>query len=152
MKFLSSTTHEIIHVAPSQPPHATTTTCGGYRAYVTIVVPVVLFGLVFALALNGAIRCFLGRRLRNAHPNLLKGAAWAWVVAARSAVFVSGVGMATECTVCLSEYTTGEEVTILSGCNHGFHGRCIEEWLRRKNSTCPNCRTACSVSRSSPVG
>jgi len=44
------------------------------------------------------------------------------------------------CSVCQEEVNeAGQELTQLS-CSHRFHRRCIEKWLRQKD-TCPTCRT-----------
>lgn len=48
-------------------------------------------------------------------------------------------GLDTECVICLSEFAPGERVRLLPKCNHGFHVRCIDKWLR-SNSSCPKCR------------
>ncbi|KAH7511537.1 hypothetical protein JRO89_XSUnG0194100 [Xanthoceras sorbifolium] len=48
-------------------------------------------------------------------------------------------GLDTECVICLSEFATGERVRLLPKCNHGFHVRCIDKWLR-SHSSCPKCR------------
>ncbi|CAL5214560.1 unnamed protein product [Lathyrus oleraceus] len=45
----------------------------------------------------------------------------------------------TECVICISEFTKGEKVRILPKCNHGFHVRCIDKWLK-EHSSCPKCR------------
>jgi len=45
----------------------------------------------------------------------------------------------TECMICLSEFTKGEKVRVLPKCNHGFHVRCIDKWLK-EHSSCPKCR------------
>lgn len=44
----------------------------------------------------------------------------------------------TQCMVCLSNFTSGEEVRRLP-CNHLFHVNCIDEWLRRCTD-CPICK------------
>ncbi|KAJ4715391.1 RING-H2 finger protein [Melia azedarach] len=48
-------------------------------------------------------------------------------------------GLDTECVICLLEFTAGERVRLLPKCNHGFHVRCIDKWLRT-HSSCPKCR------------
>ncbi|CAK8578924.1 unnamed protein product [Lathyrus sativus] len=48
-------------------------------------------------------------------------------------------GLDTECVICLSEFTKAEKVRILPKCNHGFHVRCIDKWLKA-HSSCPKCR------------
>ncbi|KAG8085713.1 hypothetical protein GUJ93_ZPchr0010g10390 [Zizania palustris] len=43
------------------------------------------------------------------------------------------------CAICLAEFSSGEQVRVLPNCNHGFHQRCIDRWLR-VHPTCPTCR------------
>ena len=43
-----------------------------------------------------------------------------------------------QCSICLNNITTGQDVTSLS-CEHTFHSQCIQRWFRR-NATCPVCR------------
>ncbi|KFK30185.1 hypothetical protein AALP_AA7G229000 [Arabis alpina] len=45
----------------------------------------------------------------------------------------------TECAICLTEFTDGEEIRILPLCNHAFHVACIDKWLSSRSS-CPSCR------------
>lgn len=45
----------------------------------------------------------------------------------------------TECVICLSEFRKGDRLRILPRCNHGFHVKCIDKWLR-SHSSCPTCR------------
>jgi hypothetical protein len=44
-----------------------------------------------------------------------------------------------ECSICLEDYQSGESVSSLA-CDHLFHKKCLEEWLKHKNE-CPLCRT-----------
>lgn len=48
-------------------------------------------------------------------------------------------GLDTECVICLSEYVAGDKLRLLPKCNHGFHVRCIDKWLK-SHSSCPKCR------------
>ncbi|KAL2906737.1 E3 ubiquitin-protein ligase ATL76 [Bienertia sinuspersici] len=48
-------------------------------------------------------------------------------------------GLGTECVICLSEFKGSEKIRILPKCNHGFHVKCIDEWLS-SHSSCPTCR------------
>ncbi|XP_074371367.1 RING-H2 finger protein ATL78-like isoform X1 [Apium graveolens] len=48
-------------------------------------------------------------------------------------------GLDSECVVCLSEFAPGERVKVLPKCNHGFHIKCIDRWLK-SHSSCPTCR------------
>lgn len=43
------------------------------------------------------------------------------------------------CLICYDKYETGEYKRILPKCNHYFHKKCVDKWLK-KNSTCPICR------------
>ncbi|CAF4053718.1 unnamed protein product [Rotaria sp. Silwood2] len=45
---------------------------------------------------------------------------------------------ASECSICLETYRSGQEVSILS-CSHEYHSSCIKEWMM-KNRSCPMCR------------
>lgn len=54
----------------------------------------------------------------------------------RSEGFVEG----TDCSVCLSEFEESERLRLLPKCNHAFHVRCIDTWLK-SHSSCPLCRS-----------
>ncbi|CAA7031002.1 unnamed protein product [Microthlaspi erraticum] len=45
----------------------------------------------------------------------------------------------TECAICLTEFSVGEEIEVLPMCSHTFHVACIDEWLTY-SSSCPSCR------------
>ncbi|CAF2077830.1 hypothetical protein Bca4012_090346 [Brassica carinata] len=49
------------------------------------------------------------------------------------------LGLGEECVICLSDFVAGEQVRLLPKCNHGFHVRCIDKWLKQ-HVTCPKCR------------
>ena len=46
-----------------------------------------------------------------------------------------------ECIICWNEYTENDDVVQLK-CNdkHFFHSKCIEDWIKAGNNTCPMCR------------
>ncbi|XP_042400704.1 E3 ubiquitin-protein ligase ATL41-like [Zingiber officinale] len=46
-----------------------------------------------------------------------------------------------ECAVCLEKLEAGDCCRRLPACNHVFHSRCVDSWLRR-SSRCPTCRTS----------
>lgn len=45
----------------------------------------------------------------------------------------------TICPVCFVELRTRAFAKVLP-CGHGFHGHCINYWVREKSHTCPMCR------------
>lgn len=47
------------------------------------------------------------------------------------------------CNICFSDYQSGEYKRILNKCQHTFHKKCIDKWLKKNsdNMTCPICRT-----------
>ncbi|XP_004500836.1 RING-H2 finger protein ATL80 [Cicer arietinum] len=56
-----------------------------------------------------------------------------------------------DCAICLSEFTAGDEIRVLPQCGHGFHVSCIDAWLR-SHSSCPSCRQILVVSRCDKCG
>lgn len=44
------------------------------------------------------------------------------------------------CSIC-AETEDPEQPTITLDCGHTFHGKCVVEWFRYQNVTCPNCRS-----------
>ncbi|KAG7544968.1 Zinc finger RING-type [Arabidopsis suecica] len=46
---------------------------------------------------------------------------------------------ATECAICITEFSDGDEIRILPLCSHAFHVACIDKWLTSRSS-CPSCR------------
>ncbi|KAL0739280.1 hypothetical protein Bca4012_015490 [Brassica carinata] len=49
-----------------------------------------------------------------------------------------------KCSICQEEYTVGDEVGRLH-CEHAYHLKCVQEWLRMK-SWCPICKTTAETS------
>ncbi|XP_010553415.1 PREDICTED: RING-H2 finger protein ATL70 [Tarenaya hassleriana] len=45
------------------------------------------------------------------------------------------------CSICLGDYKTSDLLRQLPDCNHMFHVKCVDTWLRL-NPTCPVCRTS----------
>jgi hypothetical protein len=43
------------------------------------------------------------------------------------------------CAICCEEFMTEENSVCITECNHIYHVKCINVWLRQKN-TCPLCR------------
>ncbi|XP_020236337.1 RING-H2 finger protein ATL70 [Cajanus cajan] len=48
---------------------------------------------------------------------------------------------ATSCSICLGDYKSSDLLRVLPDCEHVFHLKCIDPWLRL-NPTCPLCRTS----------
>ncbi|KAJ6856014.1 hypothetical protein NC651_040582 [Populus alba x Populus x berolinensis] len=62
--------------------------------------------------------------------------------------YESGLNIqATDCTICLGEFSEGEEVRVLPKCSHGFHVKCIDKWLLL-HSSCPLCRQTLALDQS----
>jgi hypothetical protein len=43
------------------------------------------------------------------------------------------------CNICCEDYITGQYKRKLPSCNHVFHKKCVDKWLKSK-SNCPICR------------
>lgn len=52
--------------------------------------------------------------------------------------FKKGVHKSIVCSICITEFKVGDELTRLK-CAHFFHKNCIVPWLKYNNN-CPNCR------------
>ncbi|XP_022744168.1 RING-H2 finger protein ATL70-like [Durio zibethinus] len=48
---------------------------------------------------------------------------------------------ATCCSICLADYKSSDTLRLLPDCNHLFHVKCVDPWLRL-HPTCPVCRTS----------
>ncbi|XP_022766044.1 RING-H2 finger protein ATL70 [Durio zibethinus] len=48
---------------------------------------------------------------------------------------------ATCCSICLADYKSSDTLRLLPDCNHLFHVKCVDPWLRL-HPTCPLCRTS----------
>ncbi|KAJ9166968.1 hypothetical protein P3X46_021657 [Hevea brasiliensis] len=57
----------------------------------------------------------------------------------------------TDCSICLTEFSTGDEIRVLPHCGHGFHVNCIDMWLG-SHSSCPSCRQILVVARCQKCG
>ena len=44
-----------------------------------------------------------------------------------------------ECSICLDDFNEESKLRILK-CEHGFHIKCVDEWLKKYNYNCPVCR------------
>ncbi|KAL3825686.1 hypothetical protein ACJIZ3_021715 [Penstemon smallii] len=45
------------------------------------------------------------------------------------------------CSICLADYKSSDLVRVLPECEHLFHVKCVDPWLRM-HPTCPVCRTS----------
>ncbi|KUJ14332.1 uncharacterized protein LY89DRAFT_752304 [Mollisia scopiformis] len=43
------------------------------------------------------------------------------------------------CSICLEDFVESEEVRLLP-CDHKFHPKCVDPWLKHVSGTCPVCR------------
>ncbi|CAK8578938.1 unnamed protein product [Lathyrus sativus] len=119
-----------------------------FDSKVVMILAVLLCAFICSLALNSIIRCAL--RFSNAAINNnqasqllvnkgIKKKALKTFPTLNYSAELKLPGLDTECVICLSEFTRGEKVRILPKCNHGFHIRCIDKWLK-EHSSCPKCR------------
>ncbi|CDP04045.1 unnamed protein product [Coffea canephora] len=119
-----------------------------FDSNMVIILAALLCALICALGLNSIVRCALrcsrrfaletpeGVASRLASSGLTKDALRKIPVA----VYKSGINIAaTDCPICLGEFSEGEKVRILPRCNHGFHVKCVDTWLL-SHSSCPTCR------------
>ncbi|CAK7345989.1 unnamed protein product [Dovyalis caffra] len=56
-----------------------------------------------------------------------------------------------DCAICLTEFSVGNEIRVLPQCGHGFHVSCIDTWLG-SHSSCPSCRQILVVARCQKCG
>jgi len=119
---------------------------------VVMIIAVLLCAFICLLALNSIIRCALrisnnnesfSSSSNNNSPQLVnKGIKKKALKKFPIVIYSTELKLPSldaECMICLSEFTKGEKLRILPKCNHGFHVRCIDKWLK-EHSSCPKCR------------
>ncbi|XP_071728716.1 RING-H2 finger protein ATL78-like [Rutidosis leptorrhynchoides] len=121
---------------------------------VVMVLSVLLCALICSLGLNSIIRCalrctslvgseFISSQDQNTSARLantgIKEKVLKTFLTVRYWEGLKLPGLDTECVICLGDLLTGDRIKILPKCNHGFHVRCIDKWLK-SHSSCPNCR------------
>ncbi|XP_058731014.1 RING-H2 finger protein ATL78-like [Vicia villosa] len=126
-----------------------------FDANVVMIVAVLLCALVCSLVLNSIIRCalrFSNVAINNASSSssssnsspqsvnigIKKKALKTFPIVSYSTEMKLPC-LDTECVICIYDFTKGEKVRVLPKCNHGFHVRCIDKWLK-EHSSCPKCR------------
>ncbi|XP_058731017.1 RING-H2 finger protein ATL78-like [Vicia villosa] len=138
--------------------HNSTDSYFGVREFdsnVVMVLAVLLCAFICSLVLNSIIRCALrfsnvainnsssSSSSSNPSPQLvnkgIKKKALKTFPTVSYSTELKLPSLDTECVICLSEFAMGEKVRILPKCNHGFHVRCIDKWLK-EHSSCPKCR------------
>ncbi|CAL5214558.1 unnamed protein product [Lathyrus oleraceus] len=153
---VKSNTRRLLFQGPidNQPLNNHTSTDSSYfgvrefDSNVVMILAVLLCALITSLALNSIIRCAL--KLSNEAINNnqasqqlankgIKKKALKKFPTLNYSTEMKLPGLDTECVICLSEFAKGEKLRILPKCNHGFHVRCIDKWLK-EHSSCPKCR------------
>ncbi|CAK8578940.1 unnamed protein product [Lathyrus sativus] len=119
-----------------------------FNSNVVMILAVLLCAFICSLALNSIIRCalrFSNEAINNNQASQqlankgIKKKALKKFPTLNYSTELKLPGLDTECVICLSEFANSEKVRILPKCNHGFHVRCIDKWLR-EHSSCPKCR------------
>ena len=59
--------------------------------------------------------------------------------AIQARIWFKGKTKTDNCTICMSEYTSGEKYKTLNKCTHAFHANCLDEWLKCEKK-CPICK------------
>jgi hypothetical protein len=54
-------------------------------------------------------------------------------------LFISPAIQNSPCSNCLQCFESGQEVSVVTPCNHTFHSECLRMWIQ-KSATCPYCR------------
>ncbi|CAK8578947.1 unnamed protein product [Lathyrus sativus] len=131
--------------------HNSTVSYFGVREFdsnVVMILAVLLCALISSLVLNSIIRCalrFSNEAINNNQASQqlankgIKKKALKKFPTLNYSTELKLPGLDAECVICLSEFAKGERVRILPKCNHGFHVRCIDKWLK-EHSSCPKCR------------
>ncbi|XP_074295550.1 RING-H2 finger protein ATL78-like [Silene latifolia] len=134
-------------VDPTEPYNGS----NGFDANVVMVLSVLLCALICSLGLNSIIKCaircsgFRSTGSSNRDPSAklantgIKKKALKTFAVVNYSPDLKLPGLATECVICLSEFSLGDKVRLLPKCQHGFHVRCIDKWLN-SHSSCPTCR------------
>ncbi|XP_071718254.1 RING-H2 finger protein ATL74-like [Rutidosis leptorrhynchoides] len=111
-----------------------------------VLLAALLCALVAALLLNSVIHIYLRRRHEDMEADAtnvqglgLKKHVLKKIPVAVFKLRTSGNSLATECSICLGEFVDGEKVRVLPECNHEFHVKCVDKWLK-DHTSCPNCR------------
>ncbi|CAI9091870.1 OLC1v1026972C2 [Oldenlandia corymbosa var. corymbosa] len=148
--------HRLLLVSqpPEAPPSDQSRTRNGFNnennfdTNMVIILAALLCALICALGLNSIVRCALrcSRRFSFETPGetaarlAATGLKKSMLRQIPVTVYGTGVEMpATDCPICLGEFSDGEKVRVLPRCHHGFHVRCIDIWLA-SHSSCPTCR------------
>lgn len=123
---------------------------GDFGTTMAIILAALFSTVLLAFSLTAAVRLLLARCHPSAErvdPEKSSSSAAAQVPTTLfSAAGTRLSGAVAECAICLTEFTEGDAVQVLPACNHGFHRRCVEQWLATRGS-CPTCRAACSIAQ-----
>ncbi|KAK1323238.1 RING-H2 finger protein ATL78 [Acorus calamus] len=150
----------LLHSPPPPPPSPYAPGAeSSFDANVVMILAVLLCALICALGLNSIVRCalrcsgsqagFMSALASPAQPNsdsarlVNTGMRRKALKALPTLTYSTGLGWpgpaGSECTICLTEFVSGQRVKVLPKCKHGFHARCVDRWLG-SHSSCPTCR------------
>ncbi|KAL3621546.1 hypothetical protein CASFOL_036458 [Castilleja foliolosa] len=122
-----------------------------------VIIAILLCALICVLGLAVVARCAWIRRIADS-PSSAAAANKGLKKKVLKSLPKSTYGVNTEqgaklsdCAICLTEFSAGEEIRVLPQCGHGFHVVCIDTWLGC-HSSCPSCRQILQVARCQRCG
>ncbi|KAI4336682.1 hypothetical protein L6164_015178 [Bauhinia variegata] len=123
-----------------------------------VILAALLCALICVLSLVAVARCAWLRRLRVSAGSSATGRPSSAPPASankglkkkilrslpKMAVAAESAAKLSDCAICLSELSAGDEIRVLPQCGHGFHVSCIDTWFG-SHSSCPSCRRILGV-------
>ncbi|KAJ6684571.1 RING-H2 FINGER PROTEIN ATL61-RELATED-RELATED [Salix purpurea] len=142
---------------PGPPPQASATVDSDFM----VILAALLCALICVLGLIAVARCAWLRRFSSRNPTppapppppvSNKGLKKKVLRSLPKQTFSEDfAGKFSDCAICLTEFSAGDEIRVLPQCGHGFHVSCIDTWLG-SHSSCPSCRQILVVARCQKCG
>lgn len=96
------------------------------------------FAIVISCAFFGLCLFLVIRKIRGCRRNTTERRLRARIDKLPIKKFIRGDKYET-CTICLDDFNEGDKVRILP-CEHAFHLKCIDPWLKTRRRECPICK------------